>query len=105
MATDDARNAELLFGEPADHEVVLVVAGRGDDHVHAAEVGRGEVGVFARVGAITLTPGNMALRRSAVVETCSSKVDVVMTVHEVLRNRHADRSPPAIITLIVVRSR
>ena len=50
----DAGHAELLLGEQRDDEVVLVVAGRGDDDVAALEPGCAQRGDLARVGDVPL---------------------------------------------------
>ena len=36
---DDARHRKLLFGEQAGDEVVLVIAGRGHQHIDFSETG------------------------------------------------------------------
>ena len=48
-ARDDARYAELLLGEQRDHEVVLVVTGRGDDDVARLQSGGAQRVDLARV--------------------------------------------------------
>ena len=93
-AADDARHAELLLGEPADHQVVLVVAGGGDHDVGAAQVGRGEVGVLTRVGRHDVDAGQHGLETFGRGRDLFDQGDFVVAVDEVQRDRDADGATP-----------
>src|ERR1019366_5068155 len=91
-ATDDAWYAELLLGEPTDHQVVLVVAGGGDHHVGVAHVRGLEAGVLTGVGRHHRDARQLALKSLGGRGGLFHQRHVMVTIDEVQSDRGADRA-------------
>ena len=88
-------NAELLLGEQRRDEVVLVVPGRGDDHVRGVELGLLQHPGFARVTDHVVDLRGPLLGdledRGVLLDQC----DGMATLGEVRRQVPADRARAA----------
>ena len=82
------RHRELGLGEQADHDVGLVVAGRGDHHVEVLEVDRLEQGQLAGVAEAPVRGGDGV--DVDVVGVAFEQRDLVAVLDELPRDGSAD---------------